>query len=208
MGAEPIQALRLCVLDLHLRSMAARLEARVFTSKMLRNMSFVLSLLKTNCSPITKPKPCYSRSGSPIPLQDISTWHERLFFFSLFHHTKTNVPTESCLKFSPGVVQHLSPCFFQTPGFLLSHYTAPLLKLLPLPRECAPAALSSLKLCICSFNVSLLLKEWQVSSHALGAPRRPDPASKKPAANRVPPQVLLSTVWMHAREGFYNSKGM
>jgi hypothetical protein len=31
---------------------------------------------------------------------------------------------------------------------------------------------------------------------------------QKPAANRVPPQVLFSTVWMHAREGFYNSKGM
>jgi hypothetical protein len=159
--------------------MAARLGARVFRSKMLRNMSFVLSLLKTNCSPITKPKPRYSHSGSPIPLQDISTCHERLFFFSFFDHTKTGVPTESCLVSNSLPVSYNSS--LPASSKPLVSYTTPLAKLPPLPRECAPAALSSLSNSASAASMShCFTKEWQVSSHALGPPRRPDPASKSP----------------------------
>jgi hypothetical protein len=54
-----ILLLRLCILDLHLRSMA--FEVRVFKMKMLTiDMSFVLSPLKTDCSQTSNQDPSLS----------------------------------------------------------------------------------------------------------------------------------------------------
>jgi len=119
MGAEPIRTLFDCAYSIFVSDRWLQGLGPVSSGRRCEKHVIVLSLLKTNCSPITKPKPRYSQSGSPIPLQDISTCHERLFFFSLSITQEPASPQRAVLS------QMLSLCrttalslLLPTPSFL------------------------------------------------------------------------------------------